>query len=377
MDNHQQKVEHNYPIKFPLWIVGRGIYALNLIRSISDRYEINLITTDSDDFTAWSNKLNKIVYLDNPNTTTGYEDYFFEVVDITQGDLIIPVGEETIILETEKCNHPDIAVNIFGMDYEHNGIQNSKQYYHNKENFMNFLHNLDIPCLKYYKSNTMISNCNGNYLLKPIYSRGGQGQIYKTLVNEHYTVPPYYIMQKYLPSENEFSIFLLADKGAIKLFLAYKVDNMVDGYGTKRIMINNEKIYSICEIIIDKLNYSGFLGIDFLVNNHTWYPIDFNPRITNGISFLKRNSFDILNYRYEYDLQPIVSTIPYIFVCDNVLDVFKQKSDCFDIYDIGPGIIILLQLMLAIIEAIFYQDPVAHYIKKKLINKIVIYNGND
>ena len=58
-----------------IWVIGRGIYALNLIRTINSAYTINLITTDKNDFAGWSKKVNKVIYIKKNSPTFSNKKY--------------------------------------------------------------------------------------------------------------------------------------------------------------------------------------------------------------------------------------------------------------------------------------------------------------
>ena len=354
--------------KYPIWVIGRGVYALNLIKALDSKYEINLITTDKDDFAGWSKKVNKVIC---KKSYKDHYDYLYlcDIYDIVQQDMIIAVGEETVILEHElnSNNEPGRQANMYG----HTKFNKNKKIYHDKQNFMKLLKEIKLPCLEYHENYTVILKCDGDYLLKPIYSRGGQGQKKIKFQSEEYTVPHNYILQKYIHDARECSTFLLADEGQIKIFLTYDVNDMVDGYGTKRSLIENNETYEYCKQIVAKLNYSGFLGMDYINNDGIWYPIDFNPRITNGIGFFKENTFDPLKMKCELDARTTISTIPYLLTTGKVFDIFRYKSDYFDMYDIMPGISVTFQLIWAIIESIYYLTNTKQYIKNKLLEKIV------
>ena len=346
--------------KYPIWVFGRGVYALNLIKALSDKYKITLVTTDETDFAKWSRKLSDVRY-------TSMNDDIYE--HSMENGMVIGVGEETILFEHElnKNSAENKKINMLG----HSESSKFKKLYHNKANFMILLKNLNLPCLEFYKEYTPLFDYNGTYLLKPVYSRGGQGQEKLEFINKDFVVPPNHILQKYIHFAKECSTFLLADRGEIKIFLTYDVSAMVDGYGTKRVLIENNETYEYCNKIVSELDYSGFLGIDYISSEGIWYPIDFNPRITNGIGFFKENSFDPVMMKCELDIRDTISTIPYVLSTGKVFDMFKYKSDYFNIYDIIPGIVITTQLIWAIIESIYYNVNTKQYIKSKLLEKIV------
>jgi hypothetical protein len=388
-------------VKQKIWIIGRGTYALGLIYALKSNYELNLITSEYLDIAIYgTNKLNKVIYIEPPKIIGEY-NYVKNIMEIVGSDLIIPVGEETIIIEYILNKYPQLnnQINLFGSTIS----SNIKYHYHNKENFYQLIKNLNIdhidiftldetkkllsvgseptgPTDPTYPTNQTYPT--GKYLLKPKFSRGGLNQIIldKSNIDEillNPTIPVNYIIQKYIYIKKEYSVFAIVNHGQIiNNVIIYESLDMFNGFATKRKIISNNDILSkqiiqIISKILKHISYSGFIGFDFIFDGNKLYPVDFNPRITNGIAFIKSDSFDPFNYENNEIIigsDIILSLIPYLILNKyNLLNIFFIENDLFRSRNIFNN----LKLCIMIIFKFIYLFVIS-LLKNKTIEDLVI-----
>lgn len=326
-----------------IWVVGKCIYALNYIQQSNEKY-INLITTDKNDYVCWSNRINKVYYIKYDS------EYCKKIEELVGNDLVIATGEETMVLD-EYIIKTGSNMNLFG----HNPHRIT---YHNKENFMKLIEDMNLPYLKTWSPNDMI-NTSGTYILKAINSRGGIGQ--KIInVSDKYIVPENHILQPYISDKLDYSTFVIASNGEINKYVAYKCNEMMNGFSIERVVVDIKELHDMTLAIVKKLNYSGFLGLDFVNANDMYYCVDFNPRLTNGLLLLNNKKS--------------INTIPYLIkgVRGRFIDAFKY-SDMITLSDLMPFIIALLLFIGCIFMALITCTNPEDYIKKKMQEKMVKY----
>lgn len=376
-----------------VWIVGRGLYALNFAKHIKEYNNdciIYLLTTDPNDFAGWSNCFSQVVKIKFDPIS-----YFDDVYKIVGFNFIVPVGEETLFLEHINFKHAQLGQNKLHFAYEpkltmpkqenNKNIQiHPKVHFHNKMNFMKLVEQTNLPLIKtFYPGDIMVHTMeNSNfkphkYLLKPIYSRGSLGQqIVDVSIGEPYTVPEKYILQKFVENESEYSIFCDIINSEIDEFVCYQCTAMYKGFSTKRKLITGE----ICSKLVDYINillthikkdfgdYNGYLGVDFIESKGIFYPTDFNPRITNGIGFF--------NNHFVKKSNEIISIVPYLsnnFGIDSIKECFTTQNDMFSFNDPLPGIFAILLMLWYILSACVMLQPVEKYVESKVKAQIISF----
>ena len=337
---------------YKIWIIGRGIYAFNLIRSLNNKYIINLITTNKYDFASYSNKINKVIYIEYINEY----DYINKIKEIVKDDLIIPVGEEYILLEN-YINKTGCNLNLYLLDK-----QNNKYKYHNKKEFNNLLNNIGLPTLDVQEYID-----NNKYILKLIYSRGGVGNLIKYGYEIKNIDMNNYLIQEYIKYEKEYSVFCIVEDGNIKSILIYEILMMFNGYSIKRKLVINDKLVEYTNKIVKNINYTGFLGLDCLLYKNEYYIVDFNPRITNGISFYLKDSLNIEN---KIDKNKINKKKEIIISILNYKEILKYNNDILYLDDIKPFIICII---VYIYKYIYYKIKKLDY-NKCLIDEMILVN---
>ncbi len=371
-----------------IWIIGRGLYALNLARFIKNINKndimLCLLTTDAHDFAGWSKNFDQVIYIEfRPST------YFKDVYDIVKDNYAIPVGEETLFLEYGNYLEQNATNKINFLQEEHLHEKHSnkrsefknifpiKIKYHNKMHFMNLVKIADIPCLKtFYCGNIVTVPKITKFLLKPIYSRGSIGQQIIIIDPANpYCVPQNYILQEYLENKNEYSVFCDIMDSKIESFVCYRCTTMHKGFGIKRELVENEYTNNVLKIyvqtLLDKATencenyyYNGYLGIDFLETNNIFYATDFNPRITNGIGFLSGSKV-------------IVSLIPYLFSNFNyntIKECIVLDNDVFFSDDPLPGIFGIFLIIWYFFFALFSFQSIKNYIESKVKDQIITFD---
>jgi carbamoyl-phosphate synthase large subunit len=66
------------------------------------------------------------------------------------------------------------------------------------------------------------------------------------------------------------------------------------GAGITVEIISNDYLEMISELILSKLNYSGFANIEFLYDGNEYYLMDINPRFSAGVGFSILSGYDMV-----------------------------------------------------------------------------------
>ena len=319
-----------------IWIVGRGIYALNYIRFL--HFNVNLITTDKYDFAGISKYVKQVYYVNFD------KNYCSTIQQLVKNDIVIAIGEETLYLD-DHIKKTGSQINLLGNSYDLPDYQ-PRLKYHNKANFMDLIRTLNLPCLETWNSgHTVEIYKSGKYLLKLINSRGGIGQQIIQIQNT-YTVPENYILQPYVKTKKDYSTFVIATKGHIQQYVGYECIDMIDGFSTERIKVDIKDLFYQTEKIVQGLNYA----------------IDFNPRITNGISLLKNNVS--------------ISTLPYLSKKMSINRIIKsiKYSDVISFFDILPFFYMIVIFIRLIILSFLNLTRPSVYVRKYIEKSVVKYD---
>jgi predicted ATP-grasp superfamily ATP-dependent carboligase len=137
---------------------------------------------------------------------------------------------------------------------------------------------------------------------------------------------------------------------------------MINGYSTYRETVSFTELHTQTSTLVSKLNYSGFLGLDFIFSNNVFYMVDYNPRITNGICLLT-NAISI-------------STIPYLIKNFSPKSLIKSivYSDIISFDDPMPFFYMILMFIRLILSAILnFSNPFA-YVRTHIEKSIVKYD---
>jgi predicted ATP-grasp superfamily ATP-dependent carboligase len=335
-----------------IWIVGRGIYALNYIRFLGRR--VNLITTDKNDFAGLSKYVKNMYYVK-------FDDNYCLIIEqLVKDHIVVAIGEETLYLD-EYIKKTGSNMKLLGRNYN-TSSQEIRLMYHNKENFMNLISRLGLPHLETWNSGQIVESYkSSNFLLKLKKSRGGIGQQIIKIQSE-YVVPDNWILQPYIKTKRDYSTFVIAKRGHIQHYVAYECIDMIDGYSTQRVKVDIGDLYFQTNQIVKSLKYTGFLGIDFIEFDGTNYMVDFNPRITNGISLLNKNIS--------------ISTIPYILQKFSLERILKSilYSDIITIFDIMPFIYMIITLVRLLFLSLVNLTKPSVYIRKCIEESVVKYD---
>jgi predicted ATP-grasp superfamily ATP-dependent carboligase len=227
---------------------------------------------------------------------------------------------------------------------------------------MNLISRLGLPHLETWNSGQIVESYkSSNFLLKLKKSRGGIGQQIIKIQSE-YVVPDNWILQPYIKTKRDYSTFVIAKRGHIQHYVAYECIDMIDGYSTQRVKVDIGDLYFQTNQIVKSLKYTGFLGIDFIEFDGTNYMVDFNPRITNGISLLNKNIS--------------ISTIPYILQKFSLERILKSilYSDIITIFDIMPFIYMIITLVRLLFLSLVNLTKPSVYIRKCIEESVVKYD---
>lgn len=351
------------------WIVGRGTYGLNLIRSLKHMYYdgLGLITTDPDDFAEWSRYLTKIHCLLPPPENKNYSD---QVMKIIQDDDFITVGEEVFYIHQQSKYSSDKEL---------------LKRLHHKYIFYNFFPDYSHWIPKTYQVNNVRLRdiLDQDCVIKPVYGRGMTHNIFrKDFINRDKNCNPMclnhylsgdWVVQQHLGEftpDNHISSFSYSFKGKILSHIVYLCVKTMYGFSYHRKIINVPEIDKIIYKLIDNIGYTGFIGIDFIKNNENYYILEVNPRITNGISFY--DTF-YLDKPSEPTHREIISLGPYISKHKD-LNIIKLKNDLFRWSDPLPMIYGLYNLIKIRYVCWLFNQDYHKAIENTIMSSIVKYN---
>lgn len=171
----------------------------------------------------------------------------------------------------------------------------------NKNMFTEFMLNNFIECIPdvYYLNNKKLKNIEYPVISKPIYSTNGLNMKIIYNDNELLKLNNYNNIQKFIEYEYEYGAFMLCIDGIIQTqkIIRFKYDK----YNIKK--TNFPKKYehvenlntNIFKNIINKLNYSGGINIDFKVDELSGniYIFEINPRF-GGSAFTNDFIYELL-----------------------------------------------------------------------------------
>lgn len=208
---------------------------------------------------------------------------------------IVPLSDKDYKLVTNIELELDNNVKILYPNIE------THELLHNKILFTEFmLKNFkeSIPDV-YYLKNTKLKDIEYPAISKPIYSTNGINMIIIYNDNDFLDLENYYIIQKFIKDEYEYSAHILSIDGIIincKIIrFKYKKYNIKkDNFPINYENVENFNI-TIFKNILNKLNYSGGICIDFKFNHFTneLYIFEINPRF-GGSSFTSNFIYELL-----------------------------------------------------------------------------------
>lgn len=348
-------------------VLGRGIYAYNLIRLLQ-KYILTLATTDKQDFAKESVRIKNVLFLTNPSNDY---DKYMEELSCLNNDIVFCVGEETFYWQKKDTIMTNVLMKL-----------------HSKWDFMDLCNVCDIKIPKTIKIEELSSvvSIEKDVVIKPLFTRGQQDSYYwrkgkllnnkKEIIDMPKTSNIHFVAQEDLDDDNcerHYSGFSYCDDGIIIKHVSYQSLCPVDGYATVRITKNIPEIEMIMHKIISHQHYSGFIGIDFIEKNGIYYPIECNPRCTNGITLFDGDLFGKLEL-FRASCSPLLLLFNYWYSLMAWYYLLTTKWDNFEWSDpyILPAQILLMTNN--IIDWIFYgYGSLTNYLKKKIINEIVIY----
>jgi hypothetical protein len=143
--------------------------------------------------------------------------------------------------------------------------------------------------------------------------------------------------------------------------VGYECIDMIDGFSTERIKVDIKDLFFQTQRLVQSLNYTGFLGLDFICFLGVNYVVDFNPRITNGISLLNN--------------QMSISTIPYLSKKISSMRIIKsiKYSDVISFFDISPWIYMLVIFIRLIGLSFLNLTKPSVYIRTHLEKSVIAY----
>ena len=227
------------------------------------------------------------------------EHYIDEILDICEKEdikLVIPFHTAEIEKFNERINEfvdKDICVAV------------TKGNIH-AANYKNELYSLcdsigvKVPKWKYIRSkselyNAYMSMANKKCCIKQLFGCGGRG--FKKIENENelinITVKEPCILQEYLDGD-EFTADFFAINGVTLCGAVKKNEEMIEGVARRSLIIDNVRMYKMCEEVINALNITGNIGFDLKANgNGDMFIIDANPRLTATISLVHHGGLNL------------------------------------------------------------------------------------
>lgn len=199
--------------------------------------------------------------------------------------------DKEIIYTFDKNTNPDNAttLSIFGVFTG----SDKKNYLNDKIMFYHFLTNnsfllKNVKLIPTYTEQVKIDTKN-KFIIKPKNALGSEGIIIiedhlNTILNKYN--PADYQIQDLIIPEFEYYVNCCCDNGYIINTLSAKTKKLNMNGNNERNVSNYVDIIPINNFIINivkKLNYTGFIGFDFLIDGDNYYIMECNPRITGMI----------------------------------------------------------------------------------------------
>jgi carbamoyl-phosphate synthase large subunit len=232
-------------------------------------------------------------YQVKPYKEAGYLQQIKEIIESHKIDLIIPLidpevdiySENRQFLEGETCK---LAIS------NHQSILTCRNKYQLFNFFKNDCQVTVIPT--YIFDNLPKENLPEKLIGKPLKGRSSKGYIQlnrDALLNMAKDLKNY-VFQPFIDG-NVFSIDCIRDKQ--KNFICIARQELIrtsHGAGITVEIISNDDLEMISELILSKLNYSGFANIEFLYDGNEYYLMDINPRFSAGVGFSILSGYDMV-----------------------------------------------------------------------------------
>jgi predicted ATP-grasp superfamily ATP-dependent carboligase len=379
-----------------IMVVGRGVYALRLIRLLSRTFKgsVVLATTSKTDFTAGSKYVTEVFMLpkplDKPNGEDAYIDGLVRIARQITPFIIFPAIEETFYLSKHKSKFPTYCF-IFNSDIK------TLELLHNKYEFIRLVKELGLthPQTSLLCDPEADSMIDSMAILKPIYSRGGLDNVIFKPGDTITVDPTKYIIQEHLgfdTDQNHYSVFGICLKGEVIALCTYQCKFATNGFSAYRTHVETPtEVDHMIKSIVGHTKYTGFMGLDLIKKDSKYYPLECNPRLTNGIGFMKeltvRDAMGIRVIAKANDVytnrQSLFPAVAYVVTHrTNPLKLINATDDIFSWTDIYPFVVFLFYFIYFILGSIYLKvtsqiSSVPEYLKKTLVNEIVTYTPRE
>ena len=363
---------------------ARMWYSLSTIRILS-RHGFGVYAVDSTrNSGGLYSKYVKESLISPPLSRPGdYMEFIVELVVSRGIDVILPTFEEVFVLSYYRHMLPD-KVRLLLAPYPVLAML------HDKYHMTRYAEKIGIPTPK----TVLMKDFDANewefpLVIKPRRSRAAVGVKAFSSLNDLQQVYPTVNAEEYLVQEKlpavQYCTLGLAFNGALKGNTIYK--NMREfpeggGVGTNRQTVEVAEISDYMEKIIKSLDYTGFIGADFLFDQRTgkYNLVDVNPRMNPGLFLSHTSGVDLPGMYMELLHNPekvfqrlsaagngsytIFLEIGWFFSAlfkgrfRKLLGVLrrtpKQKEDVWDWRDMKPFFVVFWKMLLSALVGPFF-----------------------
>lgn len=263
---------------------ARSYITLDIARQLSYLgHKVQVAETSIYHVCRFSNAVEKTHLIPSPRFNT--ENFVNELAAIIRDekiDLLIPTCEETFYISQNLNNLP---TQVFCLGFDR------LERLHNKWQFNELLGTLGFAKPKAYLIRTQADLQNipfkEPYALKSCYCRASQAVYKVTPPNPppHLTIPVHnpLIAQEWIEGER-FCSYSVCHNGKVNASSLYPVEYAIDGTSCLTFRhVHHPAIIQWIEQIVEKLNYTGQIGFDFILRDNQIYAIECNPRATSGV----------------------------------------------------------------------------------------------
>lgn len=266
---------------------GRAPVGLELARMFKQLgHSVVIVESQRVHISRWSRSAETTYLVPPPRQQTeAYLQQLIKIVEDEKVDVVIPTCEEVFYLSRVKERLPK-SCSVWTESTETLRDLHDKWIFNTKGSALG----LETPRSFRIDNRAQLEShagLKGSWVLKPIFSRFGHNVRQGTL-NELLCKPlpeAAWILQEFIEGP-ELCAYALAHEGKMLALSIYSHDFVAGRAGISFEEVECPKIETAVSECVRRLNYTGQIAFDFILNGSSAYALECNPRATSGIHLL-------------------------------------------------------------------------------------------
>lgn len=145
---------------------------------------------------------------------------------------------------------------------------------------------------------------NIRYICKPLKSNGSKNIIQNSIVEQSHLQNENYLIQEYIEGEGEFTVGIFKNENIENIIAFRRV--LKDGYSYQVELVKDNLLFDIAHRVAEVLDLSGYINIQLILKDGTYYIFEINPRISGTVRFRDSLGFrDVIWWLDLLDGNPI------------------------------------------------------------------------